>query len=171
VAKKIWTLSLEDGQHTVELEHGYISGNRSIRVDGIPIQLPPGAASSFFDFGSNHPFKIGSHNCIIHIRTNGITFSFDLSIDGRSIATGKQVDSSTSVPSWAWAFVVACGIIPILSLGGSIPALIGAGGACYCYSLSQDTSKTISTRIFMCFGTTAISWSLFGALLIAIMKR
>ncbi len=100
MAKKIWTVALEDGQHTIELEHGYISGKRKICVDGTPIKLPPKSANSFLDFGSNHPFKIGSHCCIIHIRTNGITFSFDLSVDGRSISTGKQVDSSTSVPSW-----------------------------------------------------------------------
>ena len=170
MAKKIWTVALEDGQHTIELEHGYISGKRKICVDGTPIKLPPESANSFLDFGSNHPFKIGSHCCIIHIRTNGITFSFDLSVDGRSISTGKQVDSSTSVPSWVWAFVFACGIIPIISLGGAVPALIGFVGAGYCYSISQDTSKKMTTRIFVCFSATSICWSLFIGLILAVGK-
>jgi hypothetical protein len=170
MAKKIWIVALEDGQHTIELEHDYISGKRDIRVDGTPIELPPGKASYLFDFGSNHFFKIGIHCCIIHIRTNGITFKFDLSVDGCSISTGKQVDSSISVPSWVWAFIFACGIIPIISLGGAIPALIGSGGAAYCYSLSQDTSKKMATRIFMCFGVTAMCWALFIGLIIAVRK-
>ncbi len=170
MAKKIWTIALEDGQHTIELEHGYISGKRTICVDGTQIELPPGESSSFLDFGSNHPFKIGNHFCIIHIRTNGITFNFDLSVDGSSISTGKQVDSSNSVPSWVWAFVVACAIIPIISLGGAIPTMIGFVGAGYCYSFSQDTSKKMATHIFMCFGVTVISWSLFTVLILAVRK-
>jgi Fas apoptotic inhibitory molecule (FAIM1) len=170
MAKKIWTVTLEDGEHTIELEHDYISGKRDIYVDGTFVKLSHGSTHYLIDFGSNHPFKIGGHCCIIHIRTNGITFSFDLSVDGRSISTGKQVDSSNSVPSWVWAFVLACGIIPIISLGGAVPALIGSGGAAYCYSISQDTSKKMTTRIFMCFGVTAICWSLFIGLILAIRK-
>lgn len=30
----MWQLKFEDGNHTGELEHGYFSGKRSIRVDG-----------------------------------------------------------------------------------------------------------------------------------------
>lgn len=170
MATKIWTITLEDGKHQIELEHAYISGKRDITVDGTLIKLPPKSAQSFLDFGSNHPFKIGNHCCIVHIRTNGITFSFDLSVDGRSISTGKQVDSSDSVPPWVWPFVIACGIIPIISLGGAVPAMIGSAGACYCYSISQDTSKQATTRVLMCFGVTSICWVLFIGLILAVRK-
>lgn len=36
MGKKVWEFTLEDGKHTVVLEHGYFSGKRVITVDGMP---------------------------------------------------------------------------------------------------------------------------------------
>jgi hypothetical protein len=168
MAKKVWTVYLEDGAHTVELEHGYFSGKRAIRVDGRPFPLPPASARSFFDFGSDHPIRIGQHAAAVHIRTSGLTYRYDLSIDGRSVGTGDYVSSSGSVPLWTWAFVVACALIPIVSLGGAIPGAIGFGGAAGCYAIAKDDSKETATRVLLCIGVTVLCWVLFIGLILAV---
>lgn len=87
MAKKLWTFSLDGAPHTVELEHAYLSGHKTIRVDGEPLPLLA-AAQSPVDFGGDYPFVIGRHECVVHIHTNGLTFRYDFSIDGRSLDTG-----------------------------------------------------------------------------------
>lgn len=46
----------------------------------------------------------------------------------------KNPDSKVTtygfVPWWGWVFVVACGAIPVLTLGGAVPTGLGAGAAC-----------------------------------------
>jgi len=170
MAKAVWTIALEDGTHTVELEHSYFSGKRNIRVDGRPLELPAKTASSIVDFGRDQPFKIGNHDCVVHIRTNGLTFSYDLSVDGRSVSTGERVSVAGPVPSWAWAFVVACGIIPIISLGGILPAAIGFGGAAGCYAIAKDDSKQVTTRVALCAAVTGLCWALFIGMILALRR-
>ena len=108
MAKKIWRFELGDGEHTVELEHGYWSGKRVIRVDGERLER----TRRLVDSGSQHAFEIDGHPCAVHIRTNGITFTYDLVVGGRSVETGEPVTPSPPIPRWAWAFAVACGVIP-----------------------------------------------------------
>lgn len=168
MANKVWTINLEDGQHTVELEHGYFSGKRLIRIDGRPLAHPAKATRSTIDFGSEHPFRIGNHYGVVHIRTNGLTFNYDLSVDGRSVATGEKVSESGPVPAWAWIFVVACGVIPIVSLGGALPAAIGFGGAAGCYAIAKDGPQQALTRVLLCAGVTGLCWALFVGLILGL---
>ena len=66
-----------------------------------------------------------------------------------------------SIPLWAWLFVLACGVIPVLTLGGAIPGMIGFGGAAGCLAISRDVSKPALLRIIFCGGITIASWVLF----------
>ncbi|HEX8175889.1 MAG TPA: hypothetical protein VF543_12285 [Pyrinomonadaceae bacterium] len=92
MAKKAWTIELEDGKHLVELSHKYLSGEKEIRLDGRPLLFRD--INSPVDFGGDYPFFIGEHRCAVHIRTNGLTFRYDLSIDGHSAKTGESVDTT-----------------------------------------------------------------------------
>lgn len=67
------------------------------------------------------------------------------------------------MPIWAWAFVVACSAIPVVSLGGAIPAAIGAAGAVTCYGLSRDGKGSPVRRATLCSLVTLLCWSGFGA--------
>jgi len=64
-------------------------------------------------------------------------------------------------PAWAWLFVVACVLIPILTLGGAIPGAIGGGGAFGCFAVAKDPSKQAGTRVLICVGITAVCWAIF----------
>lgn len=78
MAKKNWTLQLEDGRHTVELDHGALSGKRRISLDGQVVE----ESQKTIDIGSQHTFSLDSHECTVVIRTNGLGFSYDLLLDG-----------------------------------------------------------------------------------------
>jgi hypothetical protein len=93
MAKKTWEFTIDGKEHKVELDHQYISSRRRIRVDGQELELDKKSSKPLLDYGSDHKFKIGNHECAVVIRTNGITYSYDLAIDGVSQKTGKQLAS------------------------------------------------------------------------------
>lgn len=168
MAKKEWIFELEDGQHTVELEHSYFSGKRVIRVDGNLLESSTKVQHALIDTGSEHKFNIGTHPCVVTISSNGITFKYDLIIDGRSVTTGQPAAASQPLPGWSWAFIIACGLIPVVALGGAIPAVLGIGGAFACTAIARNKSKSTGTRIALCVGVTVLVWILFGVMLVTI---
>jgi hypothetical protein len=162
MTQRIWTFQLEDGSsHTVQLEHGYFSGKREIYLDNEFILED----KKMIDTGSAHSFQINGHICTVHIRTTGFSFKYDCTIDNRSVETGQEVLPPLPLPGWAWIFIIACGIIPILTLGGAIPAVIGVGGAFFCASVAKDSSKETGTRVAICSGITILCWIIVLVLL------
>jgi hypothetical protein len=169
MAKRTWTIELEDGQHTVELDHGYISGKRRISVDGRPVEETARAQDALFDIGSSHPFNIGGHRCLLVIRSKwGLTYEYDLVVDGRSVATGAEAPAQAPIPAWGYLFVAACGLIPVVSLGGAVPAAIGVAGAVGCLGTARDGSKTLAERAGRCLAITAGCWVVFLLFLLAV---
>jgi hypothetical protein len=84
MAKKNWTIQLEDGRHSVELDHGALSGKRRILLDGQVVE----ESQKTIDIGSQHTFPLDGHECTVIIRTNGLRFSYDLLLDGQPL--GKR---------------------------------------------------------------------------------
>ena len=66
MGKKVWTFTLKDGNHTVELEHGYFSGKRIINVDGVEVERRPATWGS--DEGSDEHFQVAGVSCVLKIR-------------------------------------------------------------------------------------------------------
>jgi hypothetical protein len=63
------------------------------------------------------------------------------------------------IPPWAWIFVVACGIIPVLTLGGAIPTGIGVGGAAACLNAARNQSWPVAGRVVLCAVITIGCWA------------
>ena len=95
MAGKTWTVNLEGINHTIELEHGTWSGKRIIKLDGQIIE----ESKKLVDSGTDHFFMIGEHTCAIHIRSGGIKFKYDLSLDGVSAETGKATKMLDGTPA------------------------------------------------------------------------
>jgi hypothetical protein len=82
----------------------------------------------------------------------------------------KQVEEKVrpSMPGWAYLFIVACGAIPILSLGGVIPGAVGFGGASICASIARSPQYSMAHRFVMCVMITAACWgamiAMFGGI-------
>jgi hypothetical protein len=119
MAKKTWELELGEGKHLVELEHGYWSGKRTIRVDDYTIVDSANWQHTLFDTGSVHEFNIGNHPCAVVIRTNGLTFSYDLAVDGYSVTTGQPLNSIKPMATWVW-ILIATGTPILCCVAGQI---------------------------------------------------
>jgi hypothetical protein len=102
MTQKTWQFELEDGKHNVELDHGFFSGKRNIRVDGNTILTSSELRHLVLDTGGMYEFNINSHPCAVIIRTNGLSFSYDLAVDGRSTTTGQPIDPIKPLPAWVW---------------------------------------------------------------------
>lgn len=158
MVKKVWKIKLEDGRHTVKLEYSGTFGKiKALLVDGKSVKHKRKLTYR----KSEHPFKIGKHDCVIVLKSSLTSYKSDLLVDGRLVKVGRRVSKSIPMPKWAWAFIAACVAIPIVSLGGAIPAGIGGGGAIACAIIAKDSSKTKRKRVAMCLGVTAICWVLF----------
>jgi len=83
----------------------------------------------------------------------------DFSMQGKAFATKKVL-----IPKWSYIFVVLCGIIPFVSLGGALPVLLGMGGAGICISTAMPTL----VRIVLSSVVTVMVWVLFIFLIAAI---
>jgi hypothetical protein len=158
-------VQLEDDTHTVELDKRWASGKRIIHVDG---QIVLESERVWMDTGSDDEFQLGSHECVIHRRTNGFTGSYDLSIDGRSVQTGKSVAKLHDMPKWMWIFIVACGFIPVLTLGGIVPVAIGLGGATACVAFSRHPTRSTRGKAVWATGITLTAWLLLIAFVAAV---
>jgi hypothetical protein len=77
----------------------------------------------------------------------------------------NEKKASPPVPAWGYLFAAACGIIPVLTLGGVIPGAIGFGGASACIGVARDSSKSSATRVAICVGITLLCWILVTVLL------
>ncbi|HSD82279.1 MAG TPA: hypothetical protein VLG46_00370 [Anaerolineae bacterium] len=158
--KKSWTIQLEDGTHTVEMDHNIFSNKRMIRVDS---QVVEQGKFSAFDFGGDYPFRIGAHQAVLHMRMNGVQYKYDVSINGHSALTGKPVTMMQPMPKWVWVFVVACVVIPVVTLGGAIPALLGIGTAWICVAISRHPTLSTRTKVLLSLGATMLAWALLVA--------
>lgn len=168
MAQRTWTIELEDGRHTIELDHGYVSGKRRISVDGRRIEETARAKDALFDIGSSHDFGIGRHRCTVVIRSKwGVAYEYDLLVDGRSVTTGAGALAPAPMPAWGYVFMAACGLIPVVSLGGAVPAVIGAAGAVGCLGAARDGSKGLAERAGRCLAITAGCWVIFLVFLMA----
>ena len=78
MTKTSWAVELEGRRRVVELDHGTISGKREIRVDGELVEK----SRKLFDSGSNHTFQLDGHMINARIKSNGLTFRYDLLVDG-----------------------------------------------------------------------------------------
>ena len=108
MAKMTWIITLDGCEHTIELEHKQLSGKRHIRVDGALHE----EGKVVFDIGSTHEIPIDGHTCTILIRTNGLTYNYDLLVDGVSEKTGQEVAIDEPMPGWLlWLIVI--GISPM----------------------------------------------------------
>jgi hypothetical protein len=66
-------------------------------------------------------------------------------------------------PPYRYLFYLAIGIIPVLTLGGALPAAIAAGGIAGCRRIATNGRQPHLNRILLCLGITVVCWvALFG---------
>ena len=86
----------------------------------------------------------------------------------KTLPTPKSVKpKQLPIPAWAWIFAVLCGAIPLVTLGGAIPAAIGFGGAGGCIGLARNPELNVAARVIGCIAITAVCWLLVVGMFVA----
>ena len=109
---------------------------------GAEFTLPNGSALSVrFGPVSGAPFMKGIH----------------LLRDGAPIP-GSAADP---VPKWAWPFMLACAAIPVVSLGGALPAMIAVAGVSVILSAARTSRWSAALRVGACALMMVACWGAF----------
>jgi hypothetical protein len=167
MAKNSWQVVTEDGVHTVVVEHGYFSG----RINGSRIKiyvddtlvLKKFKQHTQWSLSSQHHFTLDGHDAVLYIVKSpyGVSYTYDLLLDGRSITTGEAVPEQprTPMPAWGWLFAAGCivafigGSSLLLQLLDAQPTttliLYGpaAWAACYCLRICGNASVSVRRRV------------------------
>jgi len=53
-----------------------------------------------------------------------------------------------------------CLFIPVFTVGGAIPLLVGVGGAAWCRRIALDTERSRRRRVINCAGVVLLCYSL-----------
>ena len=90
---------------------------------------------------------------------------------GESLAVANRAAGlgATQTPAWAYLFAAACGLIPIVALGGAIPIMLGFGGAGGCMAVARARSVPLVLRVAGCVGITTGCWFLFVVLIAVVV--
>lgn len=84
--------------------------------------------------------------------------------------TFTQKLASPNTPGWSYLFIILCGLIPVVALGGCIPILLGFGGASACLAVARQTWLPTLVKVPVCLVITAGCWLGFVALIAAVME-
>jgi hypothetical protein len=87
------------------------------------------------------------------------------------IRNGAAVSGSAAdaVPKWAWVFMIACGLIPVVTLGGGVPALLGFGGVGGVLSVSRLKRWSTGLRAGVCALIAVACWGALGVLVTTVV--
>lgn len=83
MGRRTWEFRDEDlRRYVVELEHGYWSGRRVVRVNGRETLR----AGKLFNSGGEQHFAFDGHDFRVRIANTGLAYSYDLAVDGQTVA-------------------------------------------------------------------------------------
>jgi hypothetical protein len=88
------------------------------------------------------------------------------------VRNGLPIPGSAAdpLPAWAWPFIIACALIPVVTLGGALPALIGFGGASGTMTISRFNKLSRTVRVGACATVTLFCWTAFALLIYSVQK-
>eukprot|EP00794_Sanderia_malayensis_P003233 gene3233-3713_t len=96
----VWDVSLADGIHRVQFEHGTTTGKRVIVVDGHEVLRH----NWMFKLVGKENFKIGSKNAYIAIEAvSGFAYEYILYLDGKPL---KKFTEDRKKSAKVWTFIL-----------------------------------------------------------------
>ena len=169
---KIWAFELDGRNHTLDLAFGS-EGVPSLRHNGDFVQLESRKQSSFLIRKTEYVFQIHGQPFSILAQGLGKQPIYSLLRNGEHFKGVDQEPEIATMPAWGWAFVGGCLAIPVLTLGGAIPAVLGFGGASACWSMARGSAKQPRKSILQCVAITLLCYFLLFGLagLVAVVRR
>jgi len=138
--------------------HEKVKGKHVLTSNGVPIEIKGGFLSMILGF--DETFMLDGKETRLVIEKNVP----DVVADGVYTQSGKVY---TQRPGWVLVFAILCLLIPIVSLGGAIPAVLGILGIAFCVSVSKS-SMSVSARVIVCILITLAAWVLWFLLMVGI---
>jgi len=154
--KKITQWESQIDGRSYSFSHEKIKGKHVLTINGIPTEVKGSFMSSILGF---------DEGIVIDGKEARLVFEKnkpDVVVNNTYLQSGKVY---VKRPAWVLAFAIACVLIPIVSLGGALPAVIGFGGVALCVSVSKSTWST-GIRVALCALITLLAW--FAVFLLAI---
>jgi hypothetical protein len=66
--------------------------------------------------------------------------------------------------------MIACALIPVVTLGGALPALIGFAGASGTMTISRLNKRSRAVRVVACAAVTVVCWTALALLIYGVQK-
>lgn len=143
-------------EHVVSMTRTFSSYN--IKIDGEDCGvLKQSSSSIWFGAMEDYPIVVGGVPYILSVRGRKIR----LAANGVYLDNGEVYAPKTPIPAWFWIFAVLNLLIPIVSLGGAVNALIGLVGATICANIVRKPTMTTMVKIIICLLVTAAAWAIW----------
>lgn len=152
--KKSWNIKIGDYQYDVQYTAGSFSGMRKIIVDGVESVIPNKMSYDFI--GMDVPVEIGGKRCRLVVHGK----KADIAVDGVFVESGEVYEPLQGMPKWNWIFIVMCLAIPIISMGGALPVLIGLMGAMWTCRVASANKRSVVVKMLCCWGIAMLCWIL-----------
>ena len=147
---------IDDITYNIKYTWGLFS--KKLSTDG---QDGPMAKSKFFTGINETHFTLGSKEVVfVHMGRK-----IDLALNGKYVTTGEDFVSISDMPKWNWIFIVLNALIPIITLGGALPCVLGIMGILLCTQISVSPKFKVVPKIIICCLITLICYGLFFILL------
>ncbi len=147
-----WTSDIDGKSYNFVYEKA--KGNHTITVNEETHELNISLMSEITSFDEKFTFDGRDARLVIRKKQP------DVVVDGICLRSGERY---VGRPAWSLIFAVLCLIIPIVSLGGAIPVVLGLAGAVLCTNVSK-TSLSTALRVILCSAITILAW-IAGSLL------
>jgi hypothetical protein len=141
-----WESEINGKQYSFTYE--LVKRKHMLTVNGNQIPIKPSLMSNFVSFDEG--FELDGKEARFVLKGK----SCDVAVDGVFLISKKEY---VKRPTWVMGFVIANVLIPIVSLGGAIPLVLGFGGATICVNVSK-TAMPITARALLCVGITVAAW-------------
>lgn len=152
-----WTSVI--GEYSYAFTYEKLKSNKHLlTVNGNPVEIKAGFLSQILGF--DETFMLYNMEARLVIE-KGIP---DVVVNGVHLQSGEPYKKR---PVWMMVFAIICVLIPIVSLGGALPVLIGIGGAAICASISKSSLST-AVKVILCIVTTSVAWFLWYLLMVAV---
>jgi hypothetical protein len=176
----VWKVETE-APHTIVAEIPFGSARETVWLDGREV-----SNVSSFKFRNEHrvPLEDGQTAKVVVSLAWYLMPKCALFVNGREVPPlrGQAIRAAVpkagklpgggivppGMPGWGWIFVVSCGAIPLVTLGGALPIIIGLGGAAACAAVAARTSMPVVSRVVICVAIALASWAVLVAVLVLI---
>lgn len=155
---KLLEVSIDNNKYNIEYKRNMWTGKEILVINGEEIQLPKKSFRAFT--GIDVPVVLGNNKC----RFVSIGSKIDIAHDGKYLISGNKYIGLNPISWWCWIFITLCLAIPVISLGGALPAVIAVMGVMGCTRINVGDKSTI-LKVTLCFLVTVMCWITFLLLL------